>query len=171
MPDYYAKSSATIMYFDALAYSLTALEETIADRAAQLFIQTATWTLPRYEKIFGITASSGTADERRSRILAKRASRGTCTIDKIKQVAAKYARGSVDIIEHTAEYWIEIVFTDTYGRPPRLDDFAASLREILPTHLEMMFTYRYRTHGELHQYMHGELAVYTHHALREENIA
>ena len=170
MPDYYVGSGATGMYLDALSLGLSSLSEKIADRAAQLFIQTATWALPRYEKIFGITANSGTIEERRSRILARRASRGTCTIERIKQVAAAYTGGTVDVVEHSAESWVEIIFVDQLGRPTRMDDFTASLREILPAHLGMAFTYRYRTHGELRRYTHGTLTAYTHHELREEEL-
>ena len=157
LPDYYRKSASVGQYFDALVWELSALAALIADRTAQLWLKTATWMLPRYEKIFGITATSGTDEERRAVLLARLAARGTCTVERIKQVAAQYTAARVEVVEYYSQYWVEVVLSRLDGPPPRMEDFTKSLREILPAHLGLTVHLNIESEGSVTAGACGEM--------------
>lgn len=159
LPSYYRKSGSTIHYLEALTFGLSALAATIADRTAQLWLQTATWMLPRYEAIFGITASSGTVEERRAVLLAKLAARGTCTVERIKKVAARYTDARVDVVEHFADYAVEVVLSNV-ETPPRMEDLSRSLRDILPAHLGLCVHLQLEEEGTLNVDAAAEMTQY-----------
>ena len=158
LPDYYRGSASVGQYFDALVWALSELAAAVADRAAQLWLQSATWMLPRYERIFGITATSGTLEERRAVLLARLAARGTCTVERVRQVAAQYTAARVDVLEYYDRYWVEVALSGIDGQPPRMEDLTRSLREILPAHLGLTVHLHIETEGGMTAGACGEMS-------------
>lgn len=111
---------------------------------------TATWGLTLYEKEYGILPDvSKPREQRLSRWRAKRRGQGTTTKHLIALMASSFSGGEVDVTEHTAQYLVEIKFVGTMGVPPNIEDLEQSLREVIPAHLDIGFTYRFLTFGQL----------------------
>lgn len=125
------------------------------DLIHQLNVETATWGLDIWEKAYGIeTDISKPYDFRRSRIESKMRSKGVTTVAMIQNVAQSFSNGSVDVIEHPAEYRFEIKFIGTLGIPPNMDDLTAAIEEIKPAHLAYAYIYTYITWDKVEFYNH-----------------
>jgi uncharacterized protein YmfQ (DUF2313 family) len=105
-------------------------------------------------KTWNLIEKSYTAslDERRSAVKARLRGTGTVTKDLLKTVCAAYTGGTVDIVEKTSEFKVQIVFTDLAGVPANMDALEAVLRDIMPAHLEIEYVYRYLRWNELDGY-------------------
>jgi hypothetical protein len=68
---------------------------------------------------------------------------GTTTEELIKDIVKAYTNGTVDVIEDNATYTITVKFTDVVGVPPNLDDAKEAVQEVIPAHLNVIFTNEY----------------------------
>ena len=72
--------------------------------------------------------------------------RGTGTVTKtmMKNVAASFVNGDIEVIEYPSEYCFAVKFTSKTGVPYNIADIQAMIEEIKPAHLavEYIFTYR-----------------------------
>ena len=72
--------------------------------------------------------------------------RGTGTVTKsmMKNVAASFVNGDIEIIEYPSEYCFAVKFTSRTGIPYNISDIQAMIEEIKPAHLavEYIFTYK-----------------------------
>jgi hypothetical protein len=92
------------------------------------------------------------ADERRSAIKSQLRGAGTVTKAMIQNVCAAYTGGTVEVNEYSAEFRVEIVFTDIAGVPSNMDTLQSILSEIIPAHLVVDYVYRYLRWNELDSY-------------------
>ncbi len=137
----------------------------------ECFVITASALLSRFEKIYGIKVDVSKSDEyRRERIKAKIIGIGAVTKQMIKNTAAVYSNGEVELIEDVANYSFKIKFVGTKGMPPNMADLTLTIEEIKPAHLSYTFEFVYRTHAELYAYTHEQLSAYTHDQLREDDL-
>ena len=62
----------------------------------------------------------------------------------MKNVAASFVNGDIEIIEYPSEYCFAVKFTSKTGVPYNIADIQAMIEEIKPAHLavEYIFTYR-----------------------------
>ncbi len=108
----------------------------VEDARAQLDVDRATWGLAIWEEALGLPVEVARPTEfRRSRIIAKLRGQGTTTAKSIRNVAASFSGGAVEVTEYPGEYRIEIRFVDAVGLPPNLSDLKAAIEEIVPAHL------------------------------------
>ena len=171
LPDNYRDSTEMKAIQQAIQPEIDSLWELRGDFLRQLDPMTATWGLNYWEKAFGLKVEPEKEPElRRSRIVAKIRGRGTSTVARIKSVAESFAHGEVDIVEIPEEDRLLIRLISVLGIPPNLDDLKNAIGEILPAHLAWELVFFYRTHAMLRPYTHGELAAFTHHQIREENL-
>ena len=72
--------------------------------------------------------------------------RGTGTVTKtmMKNVAASFVNGDIEIIEYPSRYCFAVKFTSRTGIPYNIEDIKAMVEELKPAHLavEYIFTYR-----------------------------
>lgn len=168
MPGYYRTSKVIDNLNNANALELDGFDKKLDNALNQFFIDTADFTLERWEKEFGIAVNNSYDTEfRRSRIKSKLRGQGTITISLIKNVSESFSNGEVDVIEDNPNYSFTVKFTGTKGVPPNLDDLKAAIEAIKPAHLAVLYTFTYNTHEYLSQFTHAELAAYTHTELRE----
>ena len=145
-PAYYLASPEMRDLQAAMQPEITALQEYQEDVIDQLCVETATWGLSSWEKALGIPIDESKAlDFRRSRIRAKLRGNGVTTVAMIQSVAESYSNGSVFVTEYPEQYKLEIKFVGTLGIPPNMDDLTASLREIVPAHLQWDYVLIYNT--------------------------
>ncbi len=171
LPRYYRGSRGVEELQEILSTKVNDLASCFSEAMDQCFVNTATSLLSRYEQIYGIQVDVSKSDEfRRERIRAKIRGTGTVTKQMIKDTAAAYSNGEVEVIEDPANYSFKIKFVGTKGLPPNMADLTITIEEIKPAHLAYIFEYVYRTHVELSSYTHEQLNTYIHDELKEGEI-
>lgn len=166
LPDYYENNETMITLQTILEQATTDLDAQLSATIRECFLVTASVMLSRYEKIMGVEVNTSLDDQRRiERIKAKLAGRGTSTVEMIKEIAAIYSNGAVEITEDNANSRFTITFTGTLGVPQNLEALKLTIEEIKPAHLEALYEFIYNTHGDLKLFTHGQLAAYTHQEL------
>lgn len=116
----------------------------INDLLNQCFIDTATWGLTKWEKLYGIeTNLNYSYEDRREVIKAKKRGQGTCTKALIQNVAEAFSGGECKVIENTAPYTFTIQFVGIKGIPKNMQGLINSINEIIPAHLVYNFKYTY----------------------------
>lgn len=163
MPKYYRAIAEIIVLQKTIQSELEVIDFTSEDVLKQFFIYTATWSLPIWERIFGLPIGDETTNiqERRENLISKLRSYGTTTKEMIVRVGNAFTNGDVQVVEHNEEYLFEIIFTGVIGIPPNMDDFKETIEIIKPAHLTYEIRIRYRTWGELSPYKWKELEPFT----------
>lgn len=106
VPRYYEDIPVATNVLDRETAELAQLNADIYDVLAQMFVDTSTWGLARWERIFGIvTDESKPLDQRRSVIKSKMRGTGTVTKALIKEVAESFRNGDVEITEYNQNYF------------------------------------------------------------------
>ena len=143
--------------------------ETVLD---QLWPQTAGgWGLELWETAYGIPVDpSKDLEFRRTRVISKLRGQGTPTAALIQAVAASFANGQVEVVEHNDQYYFVIKFVSVLGVPPNIDDLTAAINDIKPAHLAFAYEYVFRQWGRLKPYTWGQLAGKTWKDLREGTL-
>lgn len=143
------------------------VRKALADAAEQLDVQTATWGLALWEDALGLTTQAEKdTDYRRTRVLAKLRGPGTTTAEAIRNVAASFSGGAVEVVEVPAEYRIEVHFVDTVGLPPNLNDLKAAIEEIVPAHLAVGYVSTLKTWDDVSGMTWDSVAALTWEELR-----
>jgi uncharacterized protein YmfQ (DUF2313 family) len=172
VPEFIYSSKIFAAVYAAQGTELDTLETAIAGIATQCFVSTATWGLKYWEEFLGITVDeTKETDYRRSAILAKIRGTGTTTKAMVKNVAASFSNGTVEVVENSADYSFVIKFTGTLGIPPNLDDLSAIIEIIKPAHLAFSYAYTYRTWNMVSSYTWDSLSSYTWDEVKEGDIS
>ncbi len=138
------------------------LRHSMEDVIDQCFIMTATWGLGRWEAVFGIvTNHSLSYEQRREVLVAKMRGQGTTTVQMIKDVAAAFSGGEVEVTEDNPNHRFIVSFTSTKGIPENMQGFISMLEEIKPAHLAYEFKYWLTTWDELKNFNWNGLKVTT----------
>lgn len=146
----------------ALSDEVNTLTDDLEELLKQFFVDSATYGLDYWERMLGISKNNFDYQTRRENIKAKLRSRGTTTVDVIKNICEAYSYGEVDIIVDHANYSFIIDFVGSKGVPKAFAELDKTIEEIKPCHLAHSYKFNHNTHGELTRYTHGELANYTH---------
>lgn len=112
----------------------------LSDLFLQVLPQTSTeWGLAFWEKRVGITTNtSKSIEERRAKILAKLNTKGTTTVEVIKQICKSFV-SNVEIVQHNSEYYFEVNLLSTTGFPYALDSLYDSVEIAKPAHLGVKY--------------------------------
>lgn len=139
---------------------------------AQLQPQTASgWGLAMWETAYGIPVDvTKDLEFRRSRLLSKLRGQGVPTISLVQAVAASFANGEVEVIEHNDQYYFVVKFVSILGVPPNIDDLTAAINEIKPAHFNFVYEYIFHQWGLFKPYTWGQLASRTWKDLREGEL-
>lgn len=141
------------------------------DLVKQARPSTATWGMSFYEKELGITPDeTKPLEQRLSVIRAKRRGRSTTKIEMLKNMAAGFYNGDIEVVDHIKQFWVEIKFMSDTGMPPNIEDLKSVVAEVIPAHLEVTYVIFYNTHNVLSNFTHNQLALYTHRELRKKKL-
>ncbi|ETT55175.1 hypothetical protein BSK66_31350 [Paenibacillus odorifer] len=122
-------------------YGLTTRAQEVLDQA---YVETATWSLARWETELGLSSDpSKSYVSRREMIKAKRRGTGTTTPEMIQRTASAFAGGDVSVEEVPGEYRFTVRFIGILGIPPNMAGLIQILDEIKPAHLAYEFAYTY----------------------------
>lgn len=150
LPKYYADSRMVRNLTAREAEEFRSYHARVKDVLDQLFVDTATWGLSRWEEICGIPVNeSKPVEQRRSVIKSKLRGAGTVTLEVIKNVVDSFENGLVAIQENFANYEVVITFIGKRGLPPNLQDVKDAVREIVPAHLNILYQFTYLRWDEL----------------------
>ena len=138
---------------------------------AELFIDTAIQALSIHERDLGISKSSINNKQRRELVIAHyRATLEQTTDETIKNVAAAFSNGQVEINETNTDGIYEIKFVGTIGIPDNMQGLMNTLDIIIPAHLDVIYTYLFNTWGDISIKTWGELEMYTWDELLNEDV-
>ena len=154
---------------DVLEIEDNILFENVEDLKNQFFVDDATWGLDNWEKMLGIPKNNFDYQTRRENIKAKMRSRGTTSIDVIKNICEAYSNGIVEIIVNYSDYSFVIDFVGTIGIPKAFAELDKTIEEIKPAHLAHSYKFNYNTHSDISKYTHEQLANYTHEEIRNSS--
>jgi len=162
MHNYYETSSVVGEHLNANAIELTTFKTKLDNVLNQFFVDTADYTLSRWEKQLGIPVNENIATEfRRSRIKSKLRGQGTITVAMIKNVAESFQNGEVNVIEDNANYSFTIKFVSTKGIPPNISDLQKAIEDIKPAHLAYTLAYTYNTWSQVSSYKWSDVSSLT----------
>ena len=162
MPRYYRTSKVIDNINTANSSELTKFTERLDNTLDQFFVDTADYTLDRWEKELGIEVNNNyDINFRRSRIKSKLRGQGTVTINLIKNVSETFSNGEVDVIEDNPSYSFMIKFVGTRGVPPNLDDLKKAIEDIKPAHLAVTYAFTYTVWKEVKAITWGEVKTGT----------
>lgn len=140
LPRYYSDSLDVKNLIEREAGELQVVNAEIQTVLDQFFVDTATYSLDRWEIIYGLpTDYTKTIQQRRAAIKARQRASGTVTRAMLTNLAKAYY--NVEITENPDDYEIIINGVGTNGIPPNLDDFKKVIREVVPAHIAITFTF------------------------------
>lgn len=131
--------------FRSIESEYARLENEVKLTENQFFVILADKNIQNHEQDVGVSPDD-TADleTRRGRVLSKLRGTGTVTKTMMKNVAASFVNGDIEITEYPSRYMFSVAFTSKQGIPYNLQDIKDMIEEIKPAHLavEYIFTYR-----------------------------
>ena len=145
LPAYYRKSKVMNMLFRSIESEYKRLRNEVTLTENQFFVILAGKNIQNHEQDVGVSPDD-TADleTRQGRVLSKLRGTGTVTKTMMKNVAASFVNGDIEITEYPSRYMFSVAFTSKQGVPYNLQDIKDMIEEIKPAHLavEYIFTYR-----------------------------
>lgn len=145
LPLYERKSSYFIVVITSYDREFRNTEQQLEIVNRNIFVDTAIETLHIYERDLGIiTHKSLRYDQRREQITSRyRASFDQTTEQTIKDVAAAYSNGEVEINKTDVPGVYEIKFVGVKGIPNNMDGLMQAIDIIVPAHLAFKYHYTY----------------------------
>lgn len=158
LPPHIAADEEMQFIQEALTFEMRKCWDTWYSMLQQIFPQTATWALPLWEAAYGIKSDfSLTTSQRREKVIAKIRSAKTATKELIRNVAAAWVNGDVEVIERSAEYAFIIKFISQFGMPDDMEGLRNAINEVKPAHLSVSYERRYLLIKEVHAMLINEL--------------
>ena len=116
---------------------LTQTQRTIAALEQQLNISTSTFLLPRHERLFELPVNTAESLEaRRAKVLAKLITRGTTTVEAIREMVRIVTGCEGAVEEHFSQYaFTVIVYLLSESVFPNLPELIRQIDGIKPAHL------------------------------------
>lgn len=148
-----------------------ALTDDIEDILKQFFIDTATWGLEGWEKEFQIPSDkSKPIEQRRAVVKSKKRGIGKVNVLLIKNIAESYDGGTVEVVNEAGIYRLTLIFIDTIGIPPNIEDLQKAIDEIKPSHYQIKYDFKYNTYDLVSTYTHNLLSGYTYEQIRSSAL-
>lgn len=128
----YGDSYYGLWLFEIMGLEIDKVKDFLEDMYEELFPETATWSIPYWEKAFGISGTEGKPQEqRRQQILLKR-QKLPMNPARMKQILEGIAGVEVMVTEHAAKNTLLITLL---GTVKNLDDIKKLVEEIKPAHI------------------------------------
>ena len=168
LPSFY-ENNITKSIQNSLDIESSSINENLEELLKQFFVNSATYGLDNWESMLGISKNNFDYATRRENIKAKMRSRGTTSIEVIKNICEAYSNGVVEINANHSDYSFEISFISTIGVPLSFEEMDRVVNEIKPCHLAHSYKFNYNTHSDISNYTHEQLANYTHEEIRNSS--
>ena len=145
LPTYYQKSKVIKELFKSIELEFKSLSEETVLTENQFFVILSDRDIAKHEQDVGLVPDTAAdLETRRGRVMSKLRGTGTVTKTMMKNVAASFVNGDIEIIEYPSRYCFAVKFTSRTGIPYNIEDIKAMVEELKPAHLavEYIFTYR-----------------------------
>ncbi|MDP5273557.1 putative phage tail protein [Chengkuizengella axinellae] len=143
IPKYYGSSNLMTDKVNAEANEFVRVNAMLYDLLDQLFIDTATWGLHRFETILGVTPhENSTFQERREALQFKRMKIKNLDVSTLEQLLFEYFYESI-ILEDNNNYKINIKIQEREIPDEDLIAVSEFIRGIIPAHMDFEFDFRY----------------------------
>ena len=166
---YFYDNNITKPIQNSLDIESNSINKDLEELLNQFFVNTSTYGLDNWENMLGISKNNFDYTTRRENIKAKMRSRGTTSIEVIKNICEAYSNGEVEINVDHSDYSFEISFISTIGVPLSFEEMDRVVNEIKPCHLAHSYKFNYNTHSDISKYTHEQLANYTHEEIRNSS--
>jgi len=144
LPHYYETSRIMRADAETKGQEMELLHQALEETLDQFFVRTATWGLDIWERELDIAVDPAKPiEQRRSVVESKLRGGGVFSGKMVRNVAAAYERGTVDVTFQPEEWAFTIHFVDTIGLPPNLDDLKAAIEAIKPAHMAVEYEFSY----------------------------
>ncbi|CAM4144296.1 putative phage tail protein [Saccharibacillus endophyticus] len=154
LPYYYETSRIMRADAETKGREMDLLHQALEETRDQFFVRTATWGLDIWERELDIAVDPvKPIEQRRSVVESKLRGGGVFSGKMVRNVAAAYERGTVDVTFRPEEWAFTIHFVDTIGLPPNLDDLKAAIEAIKPAHLAVEYEFSYLLIRDVHGVM------------------
>ena len=169
LPWYERKSQVFDSILNAYDKEFRRLEQDLEAVERNMFLDTAIETLYLHERDLGIRSIKNLGyDQRREQISSRyRSSFDQTTKDTIKNVAAAYSNGEVEINLTDIRGLYEIKFIGSRGVPNNLEGLKVALDIVIPAHLGIDYVFTFSTWEDLKTRTWGEVATENWNELRE----
>ncbi|WP_027399105.1 putative phage tail protein [Anaerovorax odorimutans] len=150
LPPIYDNNTTMMELQEIFSIDITDIKNSFNKTIDECFIDTAEFTLNRWEKECGISVNNELDMEtRRARIKSKIRNYGTITISLLKNIIESFENASAEIIEDNSNYIFTIKFNDYYRIPTSIDitKIYEAIEEIKPAHLAFDHTFAYNWWG------------------------
>ena len=144
LPEYYRDFPVVNSMMEATAEEFARIDAAAQDIFNQLFIDTATWSIRRWEELHGIKTPADTTltiEERRAAVKVAMQTKRVMSKQGIKDVFTTYNNMQVAITENNPAYSVDIKFTDLRGVPANLPEIQAQMLALLPAHIAVTYSY------------------------------
>lgn len=143
VPSYHDDSPESRALIDVTTRSALRCRAAFDDLALQFNVKTATWALPEWERLYGVTVQpDATMAERRAAVISRMSARGTTTVERIRELAKAITGYDCRVIEDSAAYTFSLEF---YGEQSEFvaipaKSLASAIDEVKPAHLLCIIT-------------------------------
>ena len=172
LPSFIAKGNIIKDIYESQQAEADLLNNNIQDLINNLFVETATWSLEKWEEKYNIPIDlEDTLENRRSRILARMVAKGQpFTKETIEVISNQFTNGEVEVIEHLEDDYFTVKFVSIMGIPPKIQDVYDAINEIKASWLDVEYEFKYNTVHDVRQFTVKEIQKYTVKDLTEKNL-
>lgn len=172
LPDYYDRNETMKTLQKTISVETDRLDDGLQTTILDCSVLTTTNLLSRREIEYGLSVEvSKPITFRRERIGAKMIGSGTTTKQMIKQTAASFSNGEVEVTEDNPNSRYIVKFVGTIGIPANMEDLTETLEEIQPAHMYFEYEYVYNTYESIKKLTHKQLKAYTQWQIRNEVLS
>ena len=133
IPKHWLNNSEIPEIIKAIQPELDNIQNVIEDFWEQIFIDTATWSLPYWERDYGLTANANdTIENRRSAVRAQMRGAQTVTLSVLQSIVDAWG-GNTEVID--TGHAIHLIYHEPNGVPNNLTAMLKNLRAMTPAHL------------------------------------
>lgn len=158
LPRFLAKDKMFKLAADTCSKEHERLRTALLDFADNLFVNTATWSLPLFEKFLAITPEEGEPDEvRRQRILFKLQHVDVSTKDFMDSIINLYSVGHIEEVNEEYYFRVYCIMNDDSGET--LQKLIRQIDIYKPAHLGYAIYLGYSWNGKI--YWDGEATFST----------
>ena len=168
LPSFY-DNDITKSIQNSFTVEANSINDEVENTLNQFYVDSATFGLDKWEKMLGISKNNNDIQTRRENIKAKMRSRGTTSINTIKNICEAYSYGEVEIIINHSDYSFIVNFVGSIGVPKAFAELDKTVNDIKPCHLAHSYKFNYNTHSNISNYTHEQLANYTHDEVRNSS--
>lgn len=149
-PQFYKNSEFMAVINNAVEAELERLQAERDKMKKEAIAETAEDYLEVWERSVALPSDTDlSVSQRQSRVVARLRQMDTTTVERVKIIVEAYANGEVEVTENFSEYTVTVEFVGLLGRPDNMEGIIEQLNRLIPAHLQVNYSYKWRTWGDV----------------------